>query len=96
MQEEKFNQSKEEIQKHFGEETNFDGTVFEIKKEQLEKGNLKELQEKAWDTFKNSDGVFFVVKTDEDKEMAVVIPSKFENTEEMEFDIDGKEYINGK
>ena len=51
MQELKFNQSKYEIQKHFGEETNFDGTVFEIKKEQLEKGNLKELQEKAWHNF---------------------------------------------
>ncbi len=80
MQEEKFNQSKYEIQKHFVEEINFDGTVFEIKKEQLEKGNLKKIQKKAWKTFKDSDGVFVLVKTDKDKEIAAVIPSKFENT----------------
>ena len=77
MQEEKFNQSKEEIQKHFGKETNFDGKVFEIKKEKLEKGKLKKIQKKAWETFENSDGVFFVIKTDKEKEIAAVIPSKF-------------------
>ena len=74
------NQSKEEIQKNFGKETNFDGKVFEIKKEQLKKGNLKKIQKKAWETFKNSDGVFVVIKTDKDKQIAAVIPSKFENT----------------
>ena len=43
MEELKLNQSKEEIKKHFGEETNFDGTVFQIRKEQLEKWNLIEV-----------------------------------------------------
>ena len=80
MEELKLNQSKEEIKKHFGEEKNFDGTVFQIKKDQLEKGNLIEVQKKAWETFKNSDGVFVVIKTDKDKEIAAVIPSIFENT----------------
>ena len=46
-------------------------TVFEIKKEQLKKGNLKKIQKEAWETFKNSDGVFVVLKTDKDKEIAV-------------------------
>ena len=77
LEELKLNQSNKEIQKHFGKETNFDGTVFEIKKEQLEKGNLKKIQKKAWETFKNSDGVFVVIKTEKDKEIAAVIPSKF-------------------
>ncbi len=49
LEELKLNQSNKEIQKHFGEETNFDGKVFEIKKEQLEKGNLKEIQKMLGD-----------------------------------------------
>ena len=38
---------------------------------------------------KDSNGVFVVIKTDYDKEIAVVIPSKFENTEEMEYELNG-------
>jgi hypothetical protein len=41
------------------------------------------VQKKAWETFKNSDGVFVVIKTDKDKEIAAIIPSKFENTQGM-------------
>ncbi len=85
MQELKFNHCKKEIQKHFGEETNFDGTIFEIKFEKLKRFSLEEIQKEAWEFFKNSDGVFVAIKTDKDKEIAAVIPSKFENTQGMKY-----------
>ncbi len=44
---------------------------------------MKEIQKEAWKYFENSDGIFFVIKT-EKKEIAFAIPSKFENTEGME------------
>ena len=43
---------------------------------------------------KDSDGVFVIVKTSHGKEIAAVIPSKFENTTDMEFKaIFGKKMI---
>jgi len=45
---------------------------------------------------RDSDGVFVDIKTDYDKEIAVVIPSKLENTQGMKYEYDGKKYTEGK
>ena len=38
------------------------------------------LKEQIFQTLKDSDGVLIVLKTDLNKELVVLIPSKFENT----------------
>ena len=51
---------------------------------------------KVWKTFKDSDGVVILLKTNYGKEIAAVIPTKIENTQRMEDEFNDKIYLNCK